>query len=1001
MTRHTIQQTKPLRMRKIVTTLVSAYCLLCMGSHAYATEPISYWIAQSIDKVKHPVVSLDGVWDFDYARNGKWKPVNVPGELAMQGYAIEHDKPYLYRKTFNIPSDYKGKSIILRFDGVYCHARLWINGKEVRQHWGGFSRWETDVTQYVKAGKRNEIKLEVTDRLDDISYASGYAHHPIGGILRDVSLFTLPKDHIFDIKVETKLDSTYSNATLCVSNRYVGNTGSQMKLRLIDPKGREVPLTKNELALKQGDNELRLAISNPQKWDAEHPNLYDLQLICTHKDGTKSTYNKKVGFRKVEIVGNRMFVNGQQVKLRGACRHDIHPQLGRSTTAETDSLDAVLFKEANMNFVRTSHYPPTERFLEFCDRYGIYVESETAVCFVNTYRQKNYAPGASQDDTTFTHRYLGQCQEMVKSLRNHPSILFWSIGNESSYGTNFQICHDWVKSEDKTRPVIFSYPGSAGNNRIYEILSMHYQDVYGNLSQWGKQTNGFQTPDGIPALFDEWAHPPCYTYETLRNDPNIHEFWGKSLDMMWSGLFDATGGLGGAIWGYIDETFALPEPLMGKAYWKEFAHTAKPEGYRGKCVGYGDWGIVDVWRRKKPEFWATKKAYSPIKLQNITELNFAQGQPLLLTAYNRFDHTWLNEIKAFYTYKGIKREVKLEAIRPHSKGIITIPASNWAEGECVVLDFYTQDERLIDTYHLSLGQKPVALPQPGAESTLTVEDNADVLTIKGKDFIIPFDKASGLITNARAGDEVIIERGPFLNAWINLNHLSGAEVRSTATRYITQESQWKKTSLTYKAEDKRITVRLKGTYKDVEVRYDIVITNRGEISVSYVTNGLPNGYLRETGIKFHLGNSLHSLKWKRKGYWDCYPQEAMSGNEGQTPLYNTSPQAYGKRPQQDWAQDAYDYYYWSDAGSCCAHPLVRKAQAMKENIYDYTLWSGKHKLSVISHLANVACRINKTYDDRLELYIDTRWDYPEIAWGNYCKTIEALPCFGNVNMILK
>ena len=138
----------------------------------------------------------------------------------------------------------------------------------------------------------------------------------------------------------------------------------------------------------------------------------------------------------------------------------------------------ILFKRSNMNFVRTSHYPPTERFLEYCDRYGIYVESETAVCFVDTYRQKNYAPGKTQDSAGFTPRYLSQCREMVKSFRSHPSILFWSIGNESVYGTNFQQCWDWVKATDKTRPVIFSYPGSVGEKEpVYDILSMHYQDA--------------------------------------------------------------------------------------------------------------------------------------------------------------------------------------------------------------------------------------------------------------------------------------------------------------------------------------------------------------------------------------------------------------------------------------------------------------------------------------------------------------------------------------------
>lgn len=169
-----------------------------------------------------------------------------------------------------------------------------------------------------------------------------------------------------------------------------------MELRLKDKSGKYVPLSQSRFALSDGQNIFSLPVKNPLKWDAEHPNLYELEIIVFQNGQETSRFSRNIGFREVKIIKDRMLVNGHQVKLRGACRHDIHPTLGRTTTLELDSLDAVLFKQANMNFVRTSHYPPTERFLEFCDRYGIYVESETAVCFVDTYRQKNYKPGRSQ-----------------------------------------------------------------------------------------------------------------------------------------------------------------------------------------------------------------------------------------------------------------------------------------------------------------------------------------------------------------------------------------------------------------------------------------------------------------------------------------------------------------------------------------------------------------------------------------------------------------------------
>lgn len=997
-------------MKQIKTILFAFGCsFLLSGTKAFAQierlpDEASYPVLQELAGVETPAVLLSGTWQFQYSPDSKWDKIQVPGEPAMQGYAIEHDKPFTYRKSFTVPADYAGKHTILRFDGVYSHARLFVNGTFVREHHGGFTRWETDVTPFVRPGKKNEIRLEVTDRLDDISYASGYAHHPIGGILRDVTLFALPETCLYDFYAETHLDAAYEDAVLKIGYSSPVAGGAEVAYTLTEPSGRRYPLVQSRFPLEEGGNMNELPVKNPLKWDAEHPNLYTLTITLS-KDGKEiGRFDRRIGFRDVKIEKDRMLVNGMPVKLRGACRHDIHPTLGRTTTAELDSLDVILFKRSNMNFVRTSHYPPTERFLEYCDRYGIYVESETAVCFVDTYRQKNYAPGKTQDSAEFTPRYLSQCREMVKSFRSHPSILFWSIGNESVYGTNFQQCWDWVKATDKTRPVIFSYPGSVGEKKpVYDILSMHYQDVNGNLNQWNRSTHGFQG-EGIPALFDEWAHPACYTYATLQEDPNIREFWGHSIERMWSGLFDAPGGLGGAIWGYVDETFMLPEPKVGTAFWKEFARTAKPEDYQGKCVGYGEWGIVDVWRREKPEFWATKKAYSPVRLMTTEVASFLSGQRLLLPLYNRFDHTDLDEIKIRYTYKGVEKELPAPSIAPHQKGLLVIPAEAWEEGELLSICFYTATGELLDAEQVSLGSDyHVRLADSEASpvnGVLQVEETAGMMTIKGDGFEIPFSKETGLISNATSKGQVIIEKGPFLHLDINLNHLTGAEVRKSARKFLTSDSDWKKQSLTYTRKERAVEVALSGFYQDVQTDILIRISPAGEMNVSYVVAGQPNGYLRETGLSFYLPERLDYLQWERKGMWSCYPEGAFAGNTGETSLYNPKQVRYGENPAQPWSADTHNYYYWADAGANCDCPLTQMAKGMKENIYRYTLSATgvKAGLTVCSPDASLACRTSKRGDGQLMLYINNRWDYPEIAWGNYCKTLEAVPCYGEMKI---
>lgn len=294
-------------MKQIKTILFAFGCsFLLSGTKAFAQverlpDEASYPVLQELAGVETPAVLLSGTWQFRYSPDSKWDKIQVPGEPAMQGYAIEHDKPFTYRKSFTVPADYAGKHTILRFDGVYSHARLFVNGTFVREHHGGFTRWDTDVTPFVRPGKKNEIRLEVTDRLDDISYASGYAHHPIGGILRDVTLFALPETCLYDFYAETHLDAAYEDAVLKIgySSPVVG--GAEVAYTLADPSGRRYPLAQSRFPLKEGGNMNELPVKNPLKWDAEHPNLYTLTVTLS-KDGKEiGRFDRRIGFRDVKI----------------------------------------------------------------------------------------------------------------------------------------------------------------------------------------------------------------------------------------------------------------------------------------------------------------------------------------------------------------------------------------------------------------------------------------------------------------------------------------------------------------------------------------------------------------------------------------------------------------------------------------------------------------------------------------------------------------------------
>lgn len=995
-----------MRIKSLLLLSALSVCGIVHSQSRYAAyepgEHIAYEKPAKVMNVKNHVLDLNGKWSLQLSPRSKWVNITVPGEVVMQGYGVRHDEPVVYRREFHVPSDFRGNTAVLRFDGVYSYARLYVNNHFVREHRGGFTRWDTDISKYIKAGKKNEIRLEVIDPVEEISYASGYAHHPVLGILRDVSLMALPADNIVNLQVDAGLDSAFVNGMLRLNFDYTGKSDAAIAGKLLSTDGAKVFNFSKEVT--PGENGFSFDIKNPQKWDAEHPRLYGLELSLVSGGDTLCVIRKKVGFRTIKVEGNRLLVNGRPVKLRGACRHDIHPALGRATDAETDLSDALLFKEANMNFVRTSHYPPNERFASICDSLGIYIECENAVCFVNTHRQKNYAPGATQNDRAFTEQYLGQTREMVSTFASHPSVLFWSIGNESTYGSNFQKSHDLVRSLDSTRPVIFSYPGSQNDSLppVYDLLSMHYNDVYGNLWQWGKHTSHFEG-EGKPAIFDEWAHPACYTYSTLQKDPGIREFWGKSLDMMWDGVYTHPGALGGAVWCYSDERFEIPDLKTGDAFWQEFAHTSKPEGFRGKCVGYGDWGIVDIWRRKKPEFWSTKKAYSPVRVEHDRELFANPSTPVTMTVRNRFDHTDLSEITAHYSYKDVSGTASLDNASPHSAAVMTVPALDWGKDSELCVWFSDKwGNDTIDSYVFAVN--------PTAESNaatgyidgkiLEVTESGRHFVIDGNGFEVRFNAATGLFGAYVSGNQVIAE-GPWLNADINYNHLTGAEVRKISNNLVINPCDWKVDNAAIERVNESVILKAAGKYGEVSFSYTATVNSDATITIAYTTDSLPDGYLRETGLQFRLPASMEQLSYKRRGYWDSYPADAMSSNQAKLQIYGRNQASYRVRPENSWSLDSKDYYYWADKGAAVDNPLNFAAKSMKENIYFYKLTAQSGAgICVVSPDASVSCRLNNDSGNGTIMYVDNKWDYPEIAWGNYCKAASPLPCHGSVTIRL-
>ena len=959
-----------------------------------------------VESVSEPIINLNGDWKIslnpsnefwkDSVLNDNWKDIKVPGEVMMQGFSIKNDIPFAYKKQIDIPSDFKEKDIVLQFKGVYSYTRVWVNGNFVRDHFGGFTSWDCDITSFVKAGEKAWITVEVTDRADDISYASGYAKHQIAGILRDVNLLALPQIYPKEIKIDTDLDAEYKDAKLIVSGTLNGKgENSKIKIQLFDSNKNEIELKEGSIEFKD-DKTFRIQnlVSNPEKWDAEHPNLYNLKISYFSNEKLIWSKTEKFGFREVEVDGNNLLVNGDPIKLRGACRHDVHPKLGRVSTPDYELKDVLLAKESNMNYIRTSHYPPSDNFLKLCDEYGLYVEDETAVCFVNEYRMKGYEYSNIQNDTIYTERFLSQLKEMVDSHRNHPSVIIWSIGNENSYGLNFQKSFDWVKENDKTRPIMFSYPGSAPDSIMpYEILSMHYPDINGNLNQWGKITKGFSY-DAMPAIFDEWAHVACYNNQTIKEDPNIRDFWGQSLDKMWSKTFEADGGLGGAIWGMIDETFMLPEDLDGfKDWWAIDENSVLP--YQGTTIGYGEWGIVDVWRRKKPEFWNTKKAYSPIKITSTIIPNYKQGSEIEIPIYNRFDHTNLNEIKIKYTYKDKVENLESFDLEPHQKGSFKLPITNWDTTEKITINFYDAKDNLIDRYNIKQASEKGNIPKitDSKVGKITIIDEKNALNINTSIGEIRIDKNSGLINGVQKGDQKFTLNGPFMVYKTKGNN------KTYSSNFINNyEKDWKLKNMAYTVNDNEVVVKTRGKYNKIKVQFEVHISPNGKITTNYEYENLPKEYVRELGLRYSFDPIFDALSWERDTYWSAYPKNYMSAPRGKVPLYAKELNNYRTKPIKIWNQDSKSFYY-DGTDDETSNQLTFIAKGTKEKVFEYTLLKDNNKVVSIQSKGEVSCRLEQN-NNLLDIYINNQLDYIDLSWGNYQRNILLEGTFKGENTII-
>ena len=500
--------------------------------------------AEYLDKKKSMnYLSLDGTWKFNWVANAderptdfyktdlddsKWKNIQMPGNWEMLGYGqpeyvnvgfawrghFNQQPPAVptkdnhvgsYRREINIPANWDGKRVIAHFGSVTSNIYLYVNGQFAGYAEDSKVAAEFDITPFLKKGK-NLIAFQ-SFRWCDGSWCEDQDFWRLSGPARENYLYARSKEHrLLDVRVETELKNNYKDGALNITVKLQGNTLAYFGL--YDPDGKEVIVTGTD-NVRNGVAKYQLRVKNVRKWSAETPNLYTLVVSPIQNGGMYSPYEiiqVKVGFRKVEIKNKQLLVNGQPVLLKGANRHEMDPDAGYNVSEKRMIQDIMMMKRLNINAVRTCHYPDDPRWYDLCDKYGLYVVAEAN----QESHGFQYGDDAAAKKPEFAKQIMERNQHNVSMFYNHPSIITWSLGNETVMGDNFIQAYNWIKSQDKTRPVQYEQAHRGAGTDIF--CPMYYP-----VSACEKYAKDPNSP--MPLIQCEYNH-------TMGNSGgNLSDYW--------------------------------------------------------------------------------------------------------------------------------------------------------------------------------------------------------------------------------------------------------------------------------------------------------------------------------------------------------------------------------------------------------------------------------------------------------------------------------------------
>ena len=620
------------------------------------------------------IVSLDGQWLFHWSRKpeerpadfyredydvSNWDKITVPGNWQMQGYgtpiytnitypfqrnrpsvtseppkdwtAYENRNPVGSYVTFvDVTKDMLSKNLILHFGGVHSAFYVWVNGKKVGYSQNSMSPAEFDVTPYMRAGK-NRLAVEVY-RWSDGSYLEDQDMWRLSGIFRSVELWVRPLVHIADYHVTAVPNKDFSQATV-TADIALCNTGKKAVKNLkavLNLDGKTIDGTLKALAV--GDTthmQLTYLINNPKLWSAEKPNLYPFSIELQDQKGiTIEHFDYHLGVKRVECVGEVFKINGKNVKLRGVNRHDHHPLTGRYVDDATYEQDLRLMKQANINFLRTSHYPDREYLYELCDRWGIYVMDEAN----HETHGYGYANNEMGEDLAWQKTHVDRAESLVKRDFNHPSIILWSLGNEGAVGPNIEAMYNKVRQLDNTRLPFYD------SDRRYSCI---WDDSYLYPDDLKKNAKDVKNK---PFMMREYAH-------AMGNSMgNLQEYWDV--------IYADSSICGAAIWDWVDQGIYPVESLKLKVESSDFLYGGdfgdKPND-GPFCIN----GIVAPDRKPHPHYYEVQHVYQPISFEQYKDTIYSYDPLDALRIINHDQFTPLSDYNITHSEISYGSEVLL------------------------------------------------------------------------------------------------------------------------------------------------------------------------------------------------------------------------------------------------------------------------------------------------------------------------------------------------------